>query len=255
MAVGNQLVSVVMPVHNGGAFLADALESVRRQDGPHLEIVAVNDGSTDHSAQILRDFAGHWPGPCRILAHPRGRSLGIAASYLLGLEHSRGKYIAFLEQDDAWSDDKISRQCHILETLAEVGVVFSDVYPWDRTGTVADEPFKCVLNKPPKERPFRAFWRLMWGNFVLTFSNLMVRRDLIRLPHDIVPEPAGFQDWMLLFSLSNRCKFYHCGNGKVFWRQRTDSYYAGIRRRADFARQRRRVLRNGVRLRFGKSVQ
>ncbi len=68
----------------------------------------------------------------------------------------------------------------------------------------------------------RAFRRMLWGNCVSTFSNIMVRRSLVNGSTDIIMEPEGFQDWMLLL-LSRRCCFYHSSRTKTFWRRRANS--------------------------------
>jgi glycosyltransferase involved in cell wall biosynthesis len=228
MNTARPLVSVIMPVFNGGHLLKYSLESIRSQEYSNLEIILIDDGSTDGSRNMIDSFSSAWPGSLRALSHPNRRQRGIAASYRLGLQHCQGKYIAFLEQDDVWPADKLSKQIEVLEGFPEVGVVFSDVYICDEEGRVAIGAFKPLINRPPSERPFRAFWRLLWGNCVATFSNFMVRRNQINIS-DILTEPEGFQDWMLLLLLSSRCKFYHCRRTRTIWRQRPDSYHGRLK--------------------------
>ncbi len=245
MKNANHLVSVIMPVFNGRNFLPVALESVKNQDYPNLEVIVVDDGSTDGSEEVLKSFVSSWPGCIKILMHPGRKREGIAASYRLGIENCRGEYIAFLEQDDVWSVNKVSEQIKVFNAFPEVGVVLSDVYTCDEQGRVADKAFKALINRPPTERPFKAFWRLLCSNFVLTFSNTMVRHKLINIS-DIVASPGGFQDWMLLLLLSYRCKFYHCIRTKILWRQRQDSYYAKIKRMPKHRSIRKLALRNAI---------
>ena len=241
----DHLVSVIMPVFNGGKLLSIALESVRNQVYPNLEIIVVDDGSTDKSREVLESFANSWSGCMKILMHPGRKRQGIAASYRLGYEHCRGEYIAFLEQDDVWSVNKISEQIKVFDAFPEVGVVFSDVYTCDEEGRVATKAFKTLINRPPTERSFKAFWRLLWGNCVSTFSNIMVRHNLINIS-DIITSPVGFQDWMLLLLLSSRCKFYHCSRTKILWRQRQDSYHAKLRQYPKYRNLRKLALRNSI---------
>ncbi len=241
----DHLLSVIMPVYNGGIHLPIALESVRKQDYPNLEIIVVDDGSTDESKDVLESFADSWPGCMQILTHPDRKRQGIAASYRLGYKRCRGEYIAFLEQDDIWSVNKISEQIKVFNAFPEVGVVFSDVYTCDEEGRVSARAFKTLINRPPSEQPFNAFWQLLWGNCVSTFSNIMVRHNQINIS-DIITSPGGFQDWMLLLQLSSRCKFYHCSKTKILWRQRQDSYYAKIKRIPKNTSLRKLALRNAV---------
>jgi glycosyltransferase involved in cell wall biosynthesis len=241
----NPLISIIMPVFNGKAFLPAALESVMAQDYPNLEMITVDDGSTDESEKILESFAHFWSGPINILTHPARQNRGIAASYRLGLEHCHGKYVAFLEHDDFWPPNKISEQVKIFNTFNEVGVVFSDVYLCDEKGRISTKAFKPLINSPPSERPFNAFPRLVWGNCLSTFSNVMVRQDLIDI-YDIINQPEGFQDWMLLLLLSRRCKFYHCTQTKTFWRQRQDSCHSKLMRAPKYTSLRKLALRNAI---------
>lgn len=245
MPITNGLVSVIMPVFDGGELLPLALQSVSRQDYPHLEIIAIDDGSRDNSVHILETFAASYKDRLKILTHPGKQQRGIAASYRLGLEHCTGEYIAFLEQDDVWPRRKISEQIRIFTTIPQVGVVFSEVYSCNAEGRIASKPLTSLVNRPPAARPFQAFWRLLWGNYIYTFSNFMVRSCYIQ-PNDILAEPAGFQDWMLLLLLSQRCQFYCCHLTQTFWRQRPESYFAQISQLPTFRRIRKLALSKAI---------
>ncbi len=109
------LVSVIIPVHNGGRFLGDSLRSVVRQEYPALEIIVVDDGSTDGSAQIAAAFAG-----VRGLSQP---NQGPGAARNAGIEQARGEIIALLDQDDEWASGKLRTQVAAL--VADPGLDFS----------------------------------------------------------------------------------------------------------------------------------
>lgn len=95
-------VSVILPVRNGARFLAQALESVRAQNYPTLEVIIVDGHSTDHSARIAREFA-----EARWVTQP-GR--GVSDAYNFGVAQARADWIAFLEHDDLWTPEKLRRQ-------------------------------------------------------------------------------------------------------------------------------------------------
>ena len=249
----DHLVSVLMPVCNGGNLFAIALDSVRNQDYPNFEIIVVNDGSTDGTDELLESFSNSWLGRIKILTHPGRQRKGIAASYRLGLENCQGNYVAFLEHDDFWPTNKISEQIKAFNAFPDVGVVFSDVYPCNEEGMVAVKAFKTLINRPPSQRPFNAFWRLLWGDFVSTFSNFMVRHNRINIS-DIVSEPEGFQDWMFLLLLSSRCQFYHCDRTKIYWRQRQDSYYGRLRQLPKFMSNYRRLRKVALKKTISKML-
>ncbi len=106
------LVSVVMIVRNGARFLAQALESVEAQSYGPLEIVVVDGNSTDGSADIARAHAR-----ARLVPQQSG---GIAEAYNLGIEQSRGEFVAFLSHDDLWTPDKLTLQVGHLAAHPEV---------------------------------------------------------------------------------------------------------------------------------------
>lgn len=97
-------VSAIIPVHNGEGFLAQALGSVLAQTAAALEIVVVDDGSTDGSARIVERFGDE-------VSYVHQSHGGPAAARNRGLERARGEVVAFLDADDLWSEDKLARQC------------------------------------------------------------------------------------------------------------------------------------------------
>ncbi len=104
------LVSVIIPTYNRGRLLVEAVESVRRQTEPRWECVVVDDGSTDNTAQRVTALGD---ARVRLIHAPhsgnpaRGRNLGIA--------QARGRYVAFLDNDDLWLSDKLASQVPLLE--------------------------------------------------------------------------------------------------------------------------------------------
>ena len=107
MSTENPLVSCIVPVHNGAAFIAEALESILSQAGAALDVIVVDDGSTDGSAQIAGSFAN-----VRVLSKMQG---GVAAARNDGLALARGDYVAFLDADDLWLPGKLAMQLAALE--------------------------------------------------------------------------------------------------------------------------------------------
>jgi glycosyltransferase involved in cell wall biosynthesis len=103
----NELISVIMPVYNGAAYLPHALKSVDAQDHDNLEIVVIDDGSTDETAEIARSHS-------RVRYQYQGNR-GISEAMNSGLRLARGKYITFLDADDWWSDDKLILQLGFLK--------------------------------------------------------------------------------------------------------------------------------------------
>lgn len=117
MAPNNQpLVSVVIPVYNGERFLAEAVASVRAQNYAPLEIIIVDDGSTDGTAELVRGLGDD-------IQYVYQPNAGPAAARNRGLELARGEIIAFQDADDVWADDKLAGQLALLRQYPAAGVV------------------------------------------------------------------------------------------------------------------------------------
>lgn len=97
------LVSVVIPVYDGEQFLQEALDSVLTQTYSPIEVIVVNDGSTDGSEDVIRQYGGS-------IRYFRQENSGPSAARNLGIAHARGEWIAFQDADDIWDPDKIEAQ-------------------------------------------------------------------------------------------------------------------------------------------------
>jgi len=110
------LVSVIIPVHNGERYLGEAVDSVLAQRYPRLEVIVVDDGSSDLSGEIAR---GYGP-PVAVHRRPQG---GTAAARNTGLELAGGAYLAHLDADDLWTEGRLVRQIEAFRKHPEADVV------------------------------------------------------------------------------------------------------------------------------------
>ena len=114
------LVSVIIPVLNRAKSLAVALRSLAEQTFPDWEAVVVDDGSSDESAEVaLR--AGP-PGKVRLVRHQRNQ--GPSAARNSGILAARGRYVSFLDSDDSWHPEKLSRQLELVQADSNPNMVF-----------------------------------------------------------------------------------------------------------------------------------
>ncbi len=123
------LVSVVIPTYNRALHLGAAIESALGQTYRPLEVIVVDDGSTDGTADVVATFGSD----VRYLHQPNG---GVAAARNLGLRHARGEFIAFLDSDDRWQPWKLAAQVELLRKRPDIGMVWTDMTAVDGHGRV-----------------------------------------------------------------------------------------------------------------------
>ena len=113
-------ISVVIAAYNHERYVANAIESVLAQDFGDFEIILIDDGSTDRTFEIARDFRDP-----RIICSAAARNSGVSATYNACIERARGHYIAVLNSDDFFLPEKLKRQVTLLDARPEVGAVFT----------------------------------------------------------------------------------------------------------------------------------
>ncbi|MBX3010684.1 MAG: glycosyltransferase family 2 protein [Caldilineaceae bacterium] len=113
-------ISVIIPVYNGEAFLAEAITSVLAQSYQPREVIVVDDGSTDQTAQVARQFGSQ----IRYLYRPNG---GPAAARNTGLTQARGEFVGFLDADDLWPTTSLARRLQSLQENPTAGVALGTV--------------------------------------------------------------------------------------------------------------------------------
>jgi glycosyltransferase involved in cell wall biosynthesis len=124
------LVSCIVTFLNTEDFLGEAVESVLAQTHENLELLLVDDGSTDGSTKIARRYAERSPEKVRYLEHEGHENRGAAASRNLGMGEARGEYIALLDSDDVWLEHKLEDQVTLLEANPEAGMVYGQSQYW-----------------------------------------------------------------------------------------------------------------------------
>ena len=116
MAQKRSVVSVIIPVHNCERYLGEAIESVLDQTHSPLEIIVVDDGSTDCTADVTKSFAPH-------VRYVLQAQAGAPAARNRGAELARGEFLSYLDADDLWVEEKLERQTACLSDDPELDMV------------------------------------------------------------------------------------------------------------------------------------
>jgi hypothetical protein len=159
-------VSVVIPAYNAQATLGETLDSVRRQSWRALEIVVVDDGSTDGTGEVARAHAAE-DDRVRLL---RVVNSGVAAARNAGIAASRGAFVAPVDADDLWHPEKIARQMAVMQRDGGIGYVYTFFRRIDPQGDVLPSGGEGTLIEGA------AYLRSLLYNFVGNGSSLLIRR-------------------------------------------------------------------------------
>ncbi len=153
---GHHLVSVIMPMHNSEKFVGKAIESVMGQTYPHWELLVVDDGSTDHSCDVVRAYARQ---DSRIQLLINDDPVGMpSAPRNFGIQRAKGEFIAFLDSDDMWLREKLAQQVPYFFRDNRTAVVFSDYEKIDEKGRRSAR----VVSTPDTT----SYQQLLYGNVI-----------------------------------------------------------------------------------------
>jgi len=136
------LVSVIIPVYNRESLIASTLDSVLNQSYSQLDIIVVNDGSSDKTNEILSVYQANYSQKITVINQ---NNQGQIKARNNGIKKAKGEYIAFLDSDDLWLGNKLEKQLPLFNN-GNVGLVFSGNYNINNAGDIiATEPIESVL--------------------------------------------------------------------------------------------------------------
>jgi glycosyltransferase involved in cell wall biosynthesis len=158
------LISVIIPCYNQARFLAEALESVFAQTHPHIEVIVVDDGSTDHTVEIASSF-----DRVRCLSV---RNRGLAAARNAGLEASKGNYVVFLDADDRLLRSALQHGLNCLKTNAECGFAYGHVRLISSDGSPLSVPHQIAVDADH-------YLELLRHNYIWTLGAVIYRREAV----------------------------------------------------------------------------
>jgi glycosyltransferase involved in cell wall biosynthesis len=204
------LVSVIIPAYNAAAFLGETLDSVLAQTYPNLEIIVVDDGSTDATPHLLDGYRER----IRVL---REANAGQGAARNYGAREARGNLLAFLDNDDLWDPDKIACQVGLLARFPEALAVYCD----HRTIDAKGKPLAAtaaLAHPRPSGDILRA---LLLGSCIVTPGLVLLRRGAFDVSggFDETPSMRGHEDYALWLRLATQGSFIYSPDTLVSYRR------------------------------------
>lgn len=171
------LVSVICVCFNHERFVAEAIESVFAQTYSNLEVILVDDHSTDNSRTVISELLDRYPS---VMYIPMERNGGICKAFNLGLSASSGAYIVDLAADDIFLPERIARQISLFESLDDTfGVVFTDAeYIDEKSRTLYSHFEKLLRKKLIQAIPSGDVYIDLIRSYFISAPSMLVRREV-----------------------------------------------------------------------------
>ncbi|MCH8505578.1 MAG: glycosyltransferase, partial [Ectothiorhodospiraceae bacterium] len=214
----SQLVSVAFRAFNRKEFIKRTVDSVLSQNNSNVELIIVDDGSTDGTLEILEGLAAD--KKLYLLRHPNGENRGQSASINLALEHATGKYISILDSDDMFAPNKLEVMVDYLERHPDIGLVYSNGYAVDEHDNILYEmhaPDHQEHNDPN---------RLLLDCYFLLPQNALVRKSVFDQAGRFEESFRSAQDHDMLLRIAEITKMAYIPDHLFYYRRHGDSISA-----------------------------
>lgn len=208
----DELISIIVPVYNGGKTIKRAIKSIFTQDYPAIEIVIINDGSTDNSESVINSLVCEEPSNVTIHLFYEENS-GICKARNLGIDKANGKYIVFMDQDDEYEPHGISELAAAISKGADF--VIGGFRLIDSTSGKTME--KWVLKKEDEYSPFRI--TAPWSRI---FRKEIIDRNHIRFFDTKISEDFYFN--FVYLSYCNKVDFIEKTLYKWYFYKKSESH-------------------------------
>lgn len=178
-------VSVILACYNGEGWIAEAIESVLNQIYGNIELLIIDDGSSDDSREIVKQYESD-----KRIRYIFQQNRGFSAANNTGIRHAKGALVAFIGQDDIWLKNKLKEQIRCLKEDQRVGIVHSDLYHINEEGDIVKRRRPHI---PDTETRRELIEYLFFHNFIC-FQTALVRRDCFKNGNLFDERMAAFSD-------------------------------------------------------------
>jgi glycosyltransferase involved in cell wall biosynthesis len=209
-------VTVIIPSYNREKYIRATIDSALSQTYENIEIVVVDDGSTDRSRDILIGYGDR----IRFLEHDRRANRGQSAAINLAMRSTRGEYVAILDSDDVWISEKIEKQVDYLEMHPDIGIVYGNGYAIDENGEIL---YKLI---PPGHREDSDPSRMLLECHFNIPSNALVRRSAFDRAGEFDETLRSSQDHDMAIRLLEVTKAAFLDEPVWYYRQHPDTQSA-----------------------------
>lgn len=178
-----KLVSIITPMYNAKAFIAETMESVLAQTYPYWEMIIVDDVSTDSCAEIVKAYAMK---DSRIKYYKHQKNSGVAVARNTAIQKASGRYIAFLDSDDLWKANKLEKQLQFMKEK-QVTFCYSDCEIINETGESTGK-----IRHVPEMQDYK---KLLKGNAIPCLTVLIDRSRVSKIEMPLIPH-EDYAAWL-----------------------------------------------------------
>jgi len=198
-------VSVVIPAYNAARYVQAAVDSVLGQTFRDVEVLVVDDGSTDGTGAVLSRYG-------KTIRYLRQENSGVSAARNWGIQESTGRYVGFLDADDTWFPKKLDRQIAALEGSGQHRACYS-------AQMICTEALTPLAVQPSVRRGSTLEDLLLRGNVVGTPSSVLCDRSLFSIVDGFDPRLSQCADWDMWVRLATITEFLYLDEPLVTYRQ------------------------------------
>lgn len=191
-----ELVSVIIPTYNRGYIIERAIASVQNQTYSEIEILIVDDGSTDNTQDLISKISDN---RIRYIKNPK--NCGVSHTRNLGIAASKGKYIAFQDSDDIWKPEKLQKQMERI-TKEDYGMVYCSFEREFQDGTVVYYPPKEI---PIQEKQGDIFQSLLRKNLIST-QTMLIKKEVLNQVGYFNEGMSNLEDYELALRIAKHFK-------------------------------------------------
>lgn len=204
------LVSIIMPAYNAENTISESIQSVLDQTYQHFELIVINDCSLDNTKEIVENFIKL---DDRVRFIDNKVNQGVASARNTGLDHALGDFVAFLDSDDKWVENKLEKQLDIFARHTDIDIVYSSYYRFNSSSIGKAVRVSRFLNKK----------KLLKGNPI---GNLTAIYNFQNFP-TIRQKKIGHEDylfWLEIFNSSKNIKGFGIQEPLAYYRVAEDGH-------------------------------
>ena len=204
------LISVIIPVFNGEKTIYKTIESLLKQTFSHLEILVIDDGSTDSTVEIVKSI---FDSRLHIYSYPNA---GISANRNRGLGKATGEYLSFIDADDLWASDKLEAQLNALLKHPQAALAYSWTDYIDMNGNFLKSGRRITETG-------NVYSKLLMSNFLENGSNPLIRSEVFNTIGGFDESLTVAEDWDMWLRISACYEFVLVPEVKIFYRVQVNS--------------------------------